>query len=238
MKKFVITAVAAVFALGAPAAQASLMGEYWNIFAVGDPDNSDPNHPKQIKEDPTYLDSAKAIIAANPTADSTFISTGLNYPRIGGTFSSASLASFLGDDSLSLTPDYVRTQNDVLGSIFRFTGEIYLEEGENKFEVISDDGFEMMVDGTIVDSFSGLRRPNDGLGGADDPDVSFFTAREEGFYSFSMIYYEGKAVEASLNATVNGRVIGAVPVPAALPLMLGGFALMAGMKARRRKAAA
>jgi hypothetical protein len=222
MKKLLSTLAVVGFALSAPMASAgTLAAEYWDVAAqAGNPVTSGA----PVLSAP-FLANADAVIASR-AADATFTSTGIDYSTPGNSVFS-SLNDFLGADSASLSG---LGGNSVLGTIFRFTGLVNLAAGNNVFNIFSDDGFRLTVGGVEVGSFDALRAPSSSIvnvaGGAG------------GLKSFELIYFEAQQVEAALTAKLNGQVImGEVPLPAGLPLLLGGLAVFGGLRMRKNRAA-
>lgn len=170
---------------------------------------------------------AEAFLAGNPTPDATFQSTGINY----GTppnYTFTDLNAFLGADAASLNPASAGTI-DMLGSVITIAGTISVGAGNNVFDVFSDDGFSIKVNGSEIGRQEGLTAPSNfsfnfdgGLGGLAD---------------FEITWFEGSRTQAALGVKLNGDTLtAAVPLPAAGFLLIGALGGLAAVK-RRRKAA-
>jgi hypothetical protein len=222
MNKLLISCVVAAsvfgFAQGAAAVTMGLSGAYWDTGGL------------------RSLTAAKA--ASTGTATATFLSTAVDYPA-GGTLvvsDNTKIVDFLGVDGASLSG----SQNTKLfGSVFRFTGFIYLDAGENTFNVGSDDGFELTVgESTVRHEYTrgfGTTSLTDLFDGGWSPiDLMYF---ENGGNTGVELRLNG-AIVTSLSTRTSDVALSAavVPLPGAMPLLLGAM-VGAGFLARRRKTA-
>lgn len=178
-----------------------------------------------------YMPSVLDVINSR-AADATFTSSGLNYAPLSGVrLPDATFADFLGADAASIISDDSNFANrSLLGSVFRVTGKVLLDAGENIFKITSDDGFRLTV-GDTVGSFNRLRGPGSFTNVTVDGGAG-------GFLDFELIYFEAMAVQAQLRAELNGEVItdiAPVPLPAGLPLLLGGIAVFGGLRLRKKR---
>ena len=185
-----------------------IVGEFWDVAAqTGNPITS--GFPELNPMVGSYLDMVDIIIASRP-ADATFQSSGIAYPDAGvGGNTSDPLSVFLGADAATLTPDVSTTL--VLGTIFRFTGLVDLAAGNNVFDIYSDDGFRLSIDGVFVGALDALRPPSSST-------INYNSATG-GLASFELIYFETQVVAAALTARLNGNVISPVPEPTTLALL-------------------
>ena len=146
-------------------------------------------------------------------------------------YDSTSLSIFLGTDGASLVGTNTA---DLTTSVFRFTGWLDLAAGTNSFNISSDDGFQLKIDGNVVASFDGNR----GFG-------STFVEADLGAgpKPFELIYWENGGctgvvfgMNGNLAEFADASTATPVPLPAGLPLLAGGLGAFA--LARRRQRAA
>ncbi|MEL6475742.1 MAG: hypothetical protein AAFR17_00320 [Pseudomonadota bacterium] len=235
MKRSGVFAVLASL-IAVPAAAAPFHVEFWDVDifdqatlapgadrapsgeVIGDAeDNANRGQPGGV------LDDVLSVIDRR-TPDFTFQSTAIDYPGPSGGFNPETLANaggetlgdFLGPDAAALTA--AQRDTELLGSIFRFTGLLGVEDGVNAFELFSDDGFQLTVDGVLLGEFTGIR-----AFGSDDFDL----ALTEGGVPFELIYYDALTSQAGVQLLVNGETATPVPLPASLAMMLSGFGLLA-----------
>nr|WP_324259575.1 retention module-containing protein [Cellvibrio fontiphilus] len=95
------------------------------------------------------LGQVKNFISARP-ADATFTATTLNY-NPGSAFNNnlgngTNLQAFLGSDAASLSNDPATTSD----AIIRMSGFVELAAGTYNFRVLSDDGYQIKIDGVTV----------------------------------------------------------------------------------------
>lgn len=158
-----------------------------------------------------------------PTA--TFSSTGISYNMTAPHNMPASIGAFLGADAGSLSGG---ASTPFLGSILVFTGAMKLLAGNNVFNIFSDDGFILEIDGVEIARFEGLRAPGSS---------EFGVASSGGIKNFRLVYFEGSQSQAALQAKVNGQIlVAAVPLPAAGLMLIGALGGLVAL--RRRKLAA
>ncbi len=224
MKLFsTITAGILAACLAVPAAAATIDVEFWDTDnGVSDPANNVVDN---------LSDALSIVEGANQrVADQTFTSSGIDYPvgpLGGGVISTgpfSTLAGWLGDDAASLSGD---GSISMLGSVFRFTGQLLLQAGNNAFALGSDDGYRLRIDGVDVNSVEETR--------PFATDNFVFNAVANGLYDFELVYFEDNTRHAGVEFRVNGDIVAPVPLPA------GGLMLLAGLGAfgiaRRRKTA-
>lgn len=240
MKKLLTILTVMGFVLSAGIASAStLKGEYWDVVAISfDPVNNLARNPLTTpsgsgvisNQTGSFLDSVDAIVAGRD-ADYLFESTGINYEAV-NRIRNVSVASFLGSDGSTLTGG---ADNSVLGTILRLTGFVRLSAGANLFNIRSDDGYRLVVDGIVAGEFDGLRPPN----GRVTNDI--VSSASERVVPFQLLYFEAQTRQAQLVASLNGAIItgevAPIPLPAGLPLILAGIAVFGGVRLRQRRAA-
>lgn len=210
-----VIALALVTGIGTSASAATFNGTFWDAPAnefnpegafIGDA--SGPGMQNAIDY---------ALAQASPTA--TFTSTSINYGD-GPGWGIGSLSDFLNADAGSIIGT---NPSSIQESVIRITGVASFVNGQ-QYTVTSDDGFRLIVDGSILSEFGGLRGPNNS--------TSATWTGATGNYGFTLWYYEGNVTQAQLQANLTPAPI---PVPAAGVLLLsalGGLSL-----ARRRKKA-
>ena len=174
---------------------------------------------------------AETFLQGNPTADATFTSTGISYPQPISSNTITTVGGFLGTDASSLGNFSMGTtaNTSFLGTILTLSGTISLLAGNNVFDVFSDDGFILYIDGIEIGRWEGLRGPSSAGG------INFVSALG-GHAQFDLVYFEGSMTQAALEVTLNNRVLSAVPLPAGGLLLIGALGGLAAL--RRRKAAA
>lgn len=102
------------------------------------------------------LAAANAFIAANPP-NATFTATSIDYPNGPTNTGGATVGAFLGVDAASLSNPAVATA-PAEQIIFVFEGTLNVPaNGTYTFNVGSDDGFDLQIDGASVSQFAGLR---------------------------------------------------------------------------------
>lgn len=219
MKKILLGAVASLVLAAGGASAATFDGKFYDVGGYGV-----FNDPTSIIGSP-FVDSSAdmlAYLAGNPTPDATFKSTSIGY----GQQHIGSLANFLDYDAGSITAPAAGATS-FLGSILTFAGTIRLDEGNNVFDVFSDDGFILYINDVIAGSFNGLRAPGSSL-----INVAGGTG---GNVDFKLFYFEGSQKLAALTVKLNGEVLAPVPLPAGGLLLLGALGGIAAL--RRRKTA-
>lgn len=220
MKTLLAIVAAAGISLASGAYAATLQGTFYDTGGL----NSGTPTGTPLT---TTMTAAETFLAGNPTPDATFQSTGINY----GTppnYTFTDLNAFLGADAASLNPASAGTIN-MLGSVITIAGAISLDAGINTFDVYSDDGFSLKIDGSEI-----LRREN--LVAPTNFNTSF-DAGVGGLFDFEITWFEGSTTQAALGVKLNGDTLtAAVPLPAAGFLLIGALGGLAAAK-RRRKAA-
>lgn len=213
MLRLCLGLAAAALALGTvhPASAASTAGLFGEFWDAGSDDLDD-------------LADALSIIGARQ-ADATFVSTAVDYPNGAALLSddTDTLAQFLGADAASLSGE---ADNTLDGNfILRLTGQITLDAGAHDFQVFSDDGFRLTVDGAVIDAFLGLRSF-----GTNGPQTVTLPG---GPLDFELIFFDGNPISAGLELLVDQSIAGgallstpmpAVPLPAPALLLLTGLA--------------
>lgn len=207
--------------LASPVAAATINVEFW------DTDNGSSDPGNNVVDN---LSDALSIVegAFQRVADQTFQSSGIDYPigsTGGGVISSgqyATLSGWLGADASSLSGD---GSISMLGSVFRFTGQMLFSAGVNALSVGSDDGYRLRIGGVDVNAVDATR--------PFATDYFNYNAAADGLYDFELVYYEDNTNHAGVEFKSGGEVVAPVPLPA------GGLLLLAALGglgfARRRK---
>jgi hypothetical protein len=217
MLKFtsLLTAAATTFALVAgPTFASSFNGAYWDSNGF------------------STIDQAYAY-TQNNTATATFNSTAIDYPNAGGSITSnTTLQMFLGATGDGLTLSGAQ-DNTLEKSVFTFSGILDLS-GTQSIKVGSDDGFGLKLNGAEVLRYSTPRGFS----------YTFGTYDFTGPTTFELTYYENygnTGVEFLIGDTIVNAAMApapsappAIPVPAALPLLLGA---LGGLGLLRRRSA-
>lgn len=191
--------------------EAGIIGSVWQ------------NVPQSIADVATLANAA-----ALGTPDAQFSPTAINYDtRVTG----ATLNKFLGfpafsNQSATFDPNQALTDGGDKNTFFYFTGDTYLNAGDNNFLVPHDDGLQLNIDGIglVVD------KPD-----PTAPVVTPFTvhAPAAGFYHFELSYAEDRGEPAVLAFQVNGKPIGNVPDGGATLMLLGmGMSSLALLRRR------
>ena len=141
------------------------------------------------------LAAVNAFISAN-TPNAQFVSTAVDYPNGAVNSGGATIAAFLGTDAATLTVPAVGAAT-ADRFIVVFDGFIDVATAGNySFDVGSDDGFSLSIDGNLVSQFPNIR------GFAVTPGNATLS---QGRHSFQLIYWEnagGNGVE--LNSSLTG----------------------------------
>lgn len=179
--------------------------------------------------------------ATAPTA--TFTSTAVDYPQGAANVISTGVnfGTLLGSDAASLSVDITGTQ--ILNSIMRFSGFILVSSaGSEFFELGSDDGSRLVIQGTEVINNDGIHAfPGAGSG----PVEIGFT--QPGLYAMEILFFESQVVDYGIEFTDGGFGTGdIIPMarlfpadhvsePATLTLFAFGLAGLGFVARRRRK---
>jgi hypothetical protein len=165
----------------------------------------------------------QAIAAASGrTADATFTPSGLDYPRgARKTVRSSNLLSqLIGVDAGTLSGDDIVLET----SVFVFRGVIDLTGGIETFDVASDDGFALFIDGMEI--------------GRQDRPRSYASTEIMGDFgiglkTFALVTYENRG-RMGFRLAINGEAaeLRQTPLPPAAALMAGGAMLL--LRRRRR----
>lgn len=180
---------------------ATITGEFW--------DASDP-----------LLTLQDALnIAENQEATATFMSSGIDYP-LGDANTvpdTTTLAEYLGADAATLSgPGDVTLEQ----SVFRFTGQIALDDAPTLFSVGSDDGFVLSIGNGAADiEFAGLRSFGT---------TSLTMNLGEGLFDFELIYFENQG-GTGVEFEINGETVTGAEGPTVVPISASGYVLLSAL---------
>lgn len=200
-----IALVAAAMIAPQPARAAYLSGHFWDVA------------PDTI----TSIDEAIAAVAGGTVARTAgFKATSIDYGDASTDWAVGSLSEFLNADAGSIVGTDVP---DIQESVFRLTGSVLLENGQDVW-VTSDDGFRLIIAGSLFSEDVGLRGPYSTTTGT--------WLGATGIYDVTLWYFEGHAWQGRLSS----NLVPAIPVPASALLLISALAGL-GVGLRRRRAA-
>jgi hypothetical protein len=170
---------------------------------------------------------ASVIPAGAP--DSTFSTSAINYDSSVGGYT---VGGFLNDPGGAGFSNPGVAGAALNNTHFQFVGTVGLLSGNNKFDVIHDDGLILNIAGF------GLVVNEPGPTAAVDTPFTVFNPGAAGNFSFTLDYNECCGPPAVLIWKVNDVVVrgGGVPEPATWALMLTGLFGMGSLLRRNRKA--
>lgn len=178
--------------LGAPIVDAMLGASNPAAPADGDPGVAGGGLLGEVYDsnaDLSHLSDIDALIDSNEP-DGTFTATQIHYS--GGN----TIGRFLGHDGASLTGGADATAQTFA---IKLTGYIKLDAGSHSFDVRTDDGFRLTINGDVVSAYDTVR-------GAESS-LSTFEADRDGFYEVALVYWENGADQV-LDVELNGAVLG------------------------------
>jgi hypothetical protein len=185
-----------------------------------------------VYEGATDTGNAADTSSLNETANyGTFdvTSAGINYQSAVSSYSNLSL--FLNSPTFLTTGGSFNPTGTVDNTFYVFTGQIYLNAGNNSFVIGHDDGIELAIPGIGYDS-----------GITDAGATSFSTTPfnisnpgAAGNYNFTLNYGECCGAPADLEFAVNSQVIGNSVIPEPGSLWLLGTGLLAAVNMGRRR---
>ncbi|MEG3755583.1 VCBS domain-containing protein, partial [Psychromonas arctica] len=155
-----------------------LIGQYWGY---------DENAEGQNTETLTIV---KDYIDANPVADISFVSTELDYGNVNGSNLATGvqdgvpnrLVGFLNNDADSIETINGGSSNTATDAIIDLTGNLYVAEtGLYTIDVQHDDGFQLLIDGEEVITFSEI---------TPSIQTSVSLTLAEGYHSIEIIYWD------------------------------------------------
>ncbi|MEM6372291.1 MAG: VPLPA-CTERM sorting domain-containing protein [Pseudomonadota bacterium] len=217
-------------AFSMPVQAATFVAEFWDVDPVqrADTNTGSFSSPFNFQTDvldvvatPADLIFTVAVLdfpneTLLPTAD-TLTTVGSNQDAFGNRTETARLSEFLGSEAGGVDSDDT-SPLFVAGSIFRFSGLIEVSQGVNVFEVQSDDGFQLSLDGAVQpDSATGPR--------SFASTVINYTSASDDIIDFELIYYDSGVTQAGLFVTKDGDLL----IPTAIPLPAGGVLLLSGL---------
>lgn len=238
-----IAAIATAGAIIATSAQAAPISvELWDVFGEYETVcGCVPNPPTAAQatgrpgggtnamlSGPNYLANAATIMASNPadavfSIDSAALAAGYeNGGMTGVAGDSQTISSFFGLPAWNF--GFVGN-NSMLGTIVRLTGVVAFA-GNQDFSVRSDDGYQVTIGGTTYAEVAGLQAPT--------LTSHAYTGGATPSALFEMVWFETQLTQAALQ--VQNLDFVPVPLPAGLPLLLGGLGAMGALRLRRKAA--
>jgi hypothetical protein len=211
MKKLLLGVAASAALLAAGAASAAVTTEIW-VDQSG------------VASDTTFANVA-GLGAASATTSVADIFFDTNDFGVGATSDNVTIDQFLGTSIGGTVGNHLLDN-----TVFRFTGTLFLNSGDNSFVVAHDDGLQLNIDGfgLVVDA--------PGPTGEDDTPFTVH-ASTAGNYNFQMVYGECCGGPAVIKFEVNNQAVSGAPEPATWALMILGFGAAGGMLRRSRQVA-
>ena len=180
------------------------------------------------------LADAQAAIAASSGPSATFIANSVCFPDCQGNSvdDGSNLSDFLGGNASSLS-------NDISGLTYHavvLNGFLNIgASGTYTFDLVSDDGSELLIDNGLVVNDDGVHPMQDASG---------WINLGAGLHSIQVVQFEndgGTGLDLFMNGdAVGGDLLqtpaGGVPEPASWALMIAGVAATGAMLRRRRSA--
>ncbi|WP_298943670.1 VCBS domain-containing protein, partial [uncultured Psychromonas sp.] len=163
--------------------ESGLTGQYWGYDEALEGQNT------------SSIDTVKDYIANNPIADISFISTELDYKNTGAVDQNSGVAdgvnengipdnlvTFLNNDAESIVTIDGGSSETATDGILEISGNLYVAEtGIYTIDVSHDDGFELIIDGESVITFSDI---------TSSAQTSLSLNITEGLHSIEIIYWD------------------------------------------------
>ncbi|WP_129139544.1 tandem-95 repeat protein, partial [Modicisalibacter coralii] len=126
------------------------------------------------------VSQVQAFIAEKGTPDATFVASSLFYNYITGNLANPdNLKTFLGADADSLSTQMPTTGTD---AILRMQGVVELQAGSYTFKILSDDGYQVSIDGKPVATVDHNQSPA--------TNEHSFTVAQGGTHAIEIVYWD------------------------------------------------
>jgi hypothetical protein len=213
---------AALALLSGGVSQAQITGSVWEYRidpALG---------PNYVATDAVlgYGDPSSPLYLGAP--DATFNSGAINY----ASDSTYTLAPFLNNPTFNnQSANFISNGGGAAGldnMYFRFTGQVFLNAGNNSFVVGHDDGLQLNIDGI------GLVVNAPGPTALDNTPFNV-NAPSAGEYTFELSYGECCGAPADLNWDINNQVVGVPDASATMGLLGVGLTVLGAFGRRVKK---
>ncbi len=151
----------------------NLGGLYSEYFAYQEGADADGPNLSSVSQ-------AQAFIDEKGTPDATFVASSLFYNYISGNLANPdNLKSFLGADADSLSTETPATGTD---AILRMRGVVELQAGSYSFKILSDDGYQVKIDGKPVATVDHNQSPA--------TNEHSFTVAQGGTHAIEIVYWD------------------------------------------------
>ena len=137
------------------------------------------------------IDHLKALIAGSSGPSGTFVTDAVDF------YGGVTIADFLGAETEIATDSLAAASASMEKVGMTFSGYVYIPEGVHEISVLSDDGFELLINDVDFSSFAGTRSYRETSGEA------FF---EAGLYKIDLSYFENYGAQA-LTLEIDGEVV-------------------------------
>lgn len=132
----------------------------------------------------SYFGNINNLSIANQHIEETepttsFVSTVFNYIGTGGLGLNQNLINFLGEDAINIQGNIFSSASAILN----FSGKIYLEAGNYRFRITSDDGYSIRINNEAVAEYTTNT-------GATARTHAIFQVPEEGWQDIDIVYWD------------------------------------------------